>query len=152
MNAEAVGQANPLPTACVIVERGQGRVVLVKRREPPATWALPAGPVTYGESAEDAGRRIVMDDTGVSVLRTELLGVYSQPSRGPETHRLTAAYIGRSRDPLLAGGQAAEVAEFSLESLPDLGPDHERLLRDYAHFKDTGARPRPTPDGEPTIS
>ncbi len=152
MSTEAGRRDNPLPTACVIVERGQGLVVLIKRHDPPETWALPNGAVHYGESAEDAARRTVMDDTGVSVLLTELLGVYSQPGRVPGVHCLTATYVGRSRDPLLAGGQASDVREFALDSLPDLALDHERILRDYAHFKDTGARPRPTPDGEPTIS
>lgn len=152
MSAEADGQDNPLPTACVIVERGQGRVVLVKHPDSAASWALPNGAVHYGESAEDAARRTVMNDTGVSVLLTELLGVYSQPGRSPGVHCLTATYIGRSRDPLIAGGKAVDVGEFSLDSLPDLTLDDGRTLRDYAHFKDTGARPRPTPDGEPTIS
>ena len=152
MNAEADRHDSPLPLACVIVERGQGRVVLVKRRDSPETWVIPSGAVRYGESAEDSARRTVMDEVGVSVLLTELLGVYSQTARSPEVHGLTAAYIGRSREPLVAGGQAGDVREFPLDSLPNLGPDHERILRDYAHFKDTGARPRPTPDGEPTIS
>jgi len=152
MSTEAASPRNPFPTVDVIVERGQGRVLLIKRRNPPLEWALPGGFVDYGESTEDAARREVMEETGVSVLLTELLGVYSQPDRDPRFHCLSIAYIGRSRDLVSAGDDANEVREFSLDDLPDLAFDHERILRDYAHFKDTGARPRPTPDGEPTIS
>jgi len=152
MSAESKDPRNPFPTVDVIVERGQGRVLLIKRRNPPLGWALPGGFVDYGESVEDAGRREVMEETGVSVLLTELLGVYSQPNRDLRFHSLSVTYIGRSRDPICAGGDAVDVREFDLEALPDLVFDHERILRDYAHFKDTGARPRPTPDGEPTIS
>ena len=143
---------NPFPTVDVIIERGQGLVVLIKRKNPPHGWALPGGFVDYGESTEDAARREVMEETGVSVLLTELLAVYSQPKRDPRFHTLSVTYIGRSRDPLKAGDDAGEVREFALDDLPELAFDHERILRDYAHFKETGARPRPTPDGEPTIS
>ena len=152
MSAEAGGQDNPLPMACAIIERGQGRVVLIKRSDSAAAWALPNDAVHHGESAEDAARRTAMDDAGVSVLLTELLGVYSQPGQRPGRTCVTATYIGRSRGPLLAGGEAIDVRDFPVDSLPDLASGHERILRDYAHFKDTGARPRPTPDGEPTIS
>jgi 8-oxo-dGTP diphosphatase len=152
MGSEASDPRNPFPTVDIIVERGQGRVLLIKRRNPPEGWALPGGFVDYGESTEDAARREVLEETGVSVLLTELLGVYSQPDRDPRFHCLSVTYVGRSRDPIEAGDDAAEVGEFALDALPPLAFDHERILRDYAHFKDTGAKPRPTPDGEPTIS
>jgi ADP-ribose pyrophosphatase YjhB (NUDIX family) len=137
---------NPFPTVDVIVERGDGRVLLVRRSSPPLGWALPGGFVNYGESTEDAARREVAEETGVAVLLTELLGVYSRPDRDPRHHTLTVCYIGRSRGAVKAGDDAAEVQEFSLDALPDdLAFDHGQILRDYRHFKETGALPRPSP-------
>ncbi len=143
---EPTGPRNPFPTVDVIVERGDGRVLLVRRSNEPLGWALPGGFIDYGESAEAAARREVREETGVSVLLTDLLGVYSRPDRDPRHHTLTVVYIGRSREPVAAGDDAAEVREFALDALPDdLAFDHAQILRDYRHYKDTGAIPRPSP-------
>jgi len=139
------GPRNPFPTVDVIVERGEGHVLLVQRTNPPLGWALPGGFIDYGESSEEAARREVTEETGVSVLLTDLLGVYSAPDRDPRHHTLTVVYVGRSRDAVSAGDDAAEVREFALDALPDLAFDHARILRDYQHFKATGVLPRPTP-------
>jgi len=140
------GPRNPFPTVDVVVERGDGRVLLVRRSNEPLGWALPGGFIDYGESAEDAARREVREEVGISVLLTDLLGVYSRPDRDPRHHTLTVVYIGRSRDTPAAGDDAAEVGEFSLDALPDdLAFDHAQILRDYRHYKDTGAAPRPAP-------
>lgn len=136
---------NPFPTVDVVVERGDGRVLLVRRTNPPHGWALPGGFIDYGESAEDAARREVQEEAGVDVLLTDLLGVYSRPDRDPRHHTLTVVYIGRSRAPISAGDDAAEVREFSLDALPEMAFDHDRILRDYRHYKSTGAFPRPMP-------
>jgi len=134
---------NPFPTVDVIVERGDGRVLLVERRNEPRGWALPGGFVDYGESTEAAARREVLEETGVQVLLTDLLGVYSAPDRDPRHHTLTVVYVGRSRDAVRPGDDAAGVGEFTLDALPPLAFDHARILRDYAHWKATGVLPRP---------
>lgn len=136
---------NPFPTVDVIVERGEGKILLIKRSNPPLGWALPGGFIDYGEPAEAAARREVLEETGVNCLLTDLLGVYSAPERDPRHHTLTVVYIGRSRDPINAGDDAAEVGEFAVDALPEMAFDHERIIRDYAHFKATGVLPRPSP-------
>ena len=137
---------NPFPTVDVIVERGEGRILLIRRKNPPEGWALPGGFIDYGESSEDAARREVLEETGITVLLTELLGVYSRPGRDPRFHTMSVVYIGRSRDQTVAGDDASEVREFPVQSLPeDLAFDHRVILKDYAHFKDTGTKPRPSP-------
>jgi ADP-ribose pyrophosphatase YjhB (NUDIX family) len=47
---------NPFPTVDVIVEI-DGKILLIKRKNPPFGWAIPGGFVDYGESAEDAAVR-----------------------------------------------------------------------------------------------
>jgi 8-oxo-dGTP diphosphatase len=145
MGSEGSTPRNPFPTVDVIVERGDGRILLVRRRNPPLGWALPGGFIDYGEASEDAARREVLEEAGVSVLLTDLLGVYSAPDRDPRHHTLTVVYVGRSRDAMVAGDDAAEVAEFAVDALPEMAFDHARIIRDYAHFKATGVLPRPAP-------
>jgi 8-oxo-dGTP diphosphatase len=68
----------------------QLRVLLVRRGEHPyrGWWALPRGHLLHGrESAEDAARRELYEDTGVDVdlagVYLEHLGTYSDPRRDP---------------------------------------------------------------------
>ena len=47
---------NPIPTVDVIIEIGQG-IVLIRRKNPPHGWALPGGFMDVGETEEAAARR-----------------------------------------------------------------------------------------------
>ena len=47
---------NPTPTADILIIK-DGKIVLVKRRNPPLGWALPGGFVDEGESIEHAAIR-----------------------------------------------------------------------------------------------
>lgn len=143
MSPDEAAPRNPFPTVDVVVERGDGRILLIRRSNPPSGWALPGGFVDYGESTEDAARREVLEEAGITVLLTELLGIYSRPDRDPRFHTLSVTYVGRSREPLRAGDDAEEAREFELDELPELAFDHAQILRDYIHFKETGEKPRP---------
>jgi NADH pyrophosphatase NudC (nudix superfamily) len=59
---------NPVPAVGVVVEL-DGRVVLVRRRYEPRAgyWALPAGFMELGESAEEAAIRECHEETGLLV-------------------------------------------------------------------------------------
>ncbi len=52
----------------VIVLKGDS-VLLVRRGKPPnvGTWSLPGGAQEVGETAEEAGRRELLEETGVTV-------------------------------------------------------------------------------------
>lgn len=136
---------NPFPTVDVIIERGDGKIVLIHRRNSPQGWALPGGFIDYGERAEAAARREVREECGVDVVLTDLLGVYSAPDRDPRHHTMSIVYVGRSKDLLDPGDDAGMAREFGMEDLPDLVFDHAQILRDYRHWRATGAPPRPSP-------
>lgn len=135
---------NPFPTVDIVIERDVDCVVLVRRRNPPHGWALPGGFIDYGESAENAARREALEETGLRVVLTDLLGVYSRPDRDPRHHTMSVVYVARAdgQEPA-AGDDAAEVRLVGLTDLPDLAFDHARILADYAAFKATGAAPKP---------
>jgi len=134
---------NPFPTVDVVVERPDGRVVLIARTNAPLGWALPGGFVDYGESVEDAARREVLEETGARVELVALLGVYSAPDRDPRHHTQTTVFVGRSDDAIAPGDDAGEVGVFGLHELPVLAFDHAAILADYARWKQTGQARKP---------
>ena len=123
---------NPLPTVDIIIEAQDGGVVLVKRKNPPAGWALPGGFVDYGESLEAAAVREAKEETSLDVELVRQFGAYSDPARDPRHHTITVVFIGRATGKPLAGDDASEVSVYSRENLPeDLAFDHDRILKDY---------------------
>ncbi len=133
---------NPIPTVDVIIEVDSG-IVLIRRANPPAGWALPGGFIDYGESAEDAARREAREETGLDVALVELFHVYSDPARDPRKHTISTVFIARAGGSPRAGDDAADARVFPLDALPqDLAFDHARILREYKRYRCTGQRPR----------
>ena len=109
-----------------------GRIVLVKRRNPPHGWALPGGFVDYGESVEAAAVREALEETGLVVRLRRQFHVYSDPARDPRGHTVTVVFVGEAEGEPVGGDDAVEARLFSAEGLPDpLAFDHAGILRDY---------------------
>lgn len=121
---------NPFPTVDTVVFR-RGRVLLIRRRNPPEGWALPGGFVDYGESAEAAAARELREETGLEVVTLRLVGVYSAPGRDPRFHTLTVVYLAEATGDVQAGDDAADARWFSLAALPDeIAFDHRQIIED----------------------
>ena len=136
---------NPAPTVDVVIELAgplnQGRIVLIKRKNPPQGWALPGGFVDYGESVEQAAIREAREETGLEVELAALLGVYSDPSRDPRQHTQTTVFAARAQGAPRAGSDAKASGLFGLDKLP--GPlcfDHGLILEHYSQWR-KGLRP-----------
>ncbi len=125
---------NPAPTVDILIHCPGRGVVLIERKNPPAGWALPGGFVDYGESAESAAIREALEETGLEVELTGLLGVYSDPRRDPRGHTLSVVYTAQPLDitRLEAGDDAGRARIFPLDGLPvPLAFDHGVILNDY---------------------
>ena len=125
---------NPFPTVDIVLYRDGRGVLLIERRNPPFGWALPGGFIDYGESAEQAAVREALEETGLTVRLTGLLGVYSDPGRDPRFHTLSVAYTAvadEGREPQ-AGDDAVKARFFPLDALPDMAFDHRRIVDDFA--------------------
>ncbi|GAB4365683.1 MAG: NUDIX hydrolase [Deltaproteobacteria bacterium] len=135
------GTRGPVPTVDVIIEIGD-RIVLIRRKHPPAGWAIPGGFIDAGERAEEAAVREALEETGLRVTLTDLLGVYSDPSRDPRRHTISAVYIGRAEGSPTGGDDAAEARLFREGELPSpIAFDHAGILADYFRYRRTGKRP-----------
>jgi 8-oxo-dGTP diphosphatase len=124
---------NPsLAVDCVVFD-GDGRLLLVRRKNPPfrGHYALPGGYVDYGESTERAAARELAEETGLRVTSVSLVGVYSDPQRDPRGHVVSIAYRIDTADHDPNAGDDAASAEFvaNWEEL-DLAFDHRIIVAD----------------------
>lgn len=128
----------PLLAVDAVVFDKAGRIVLIRRRNPPFAggFALPGGFVDVGESVEDACRRELSEETGVKVGRLHLVGVYSDPGRDPRGHTVAVAYMASARSSNLAAGDDAADAHWvtNWRSL-QLAFDHARILADAVRLR-----------------
>jgi 8-oxo-dGTP diphosphatase len=113
------------------------KVLLVRRGHGPfaGRWAIPGGFVEPDESLQQAARRELAEETGVTdVAYLEQLYTFGDPERDPRGRVITVAYYAlvppHGAEPT-AGDDAAEAAWFSIFDLPPLAFDHDAIL-DYA--------------------
>jgi 8-oxo-dGTP diphosphatase len=123
----------PLLTAdCVVFDRA-GRLLLVKRKNPPfkGKYALPGGFVEIGETVEAAALRELQEETGIKGKIVTLIGVYSDPKRDPRGHTVSSAFLVRPKTTKVVGGDDAASAAFveAWQGLK-LAFDHNRIVAD----------------------
>ena len=101
--------------------------LLLQRRRDDGTWADHGGCIEIGETVEEAARREVFEETGLTAGKLELIGVYSGPNRihtypnGDRAYMIGVYYLCEDFTGSLKA-QAEEVAElqwFDLDHLPD---------------------------------
>ena len=127
---------NPLPTVDVIIDI-DSRVVLIKRKNDPPGWAIPGGFIDYGESAEDAARREMREETNLEISDLRQFHTYSNPDRDPRFHTVTIVYTAKSIGTPVAGDDAGEVGLFDPDDLPaPLAFDHAEILKEYFRSRD----------------
>jgi 8-oxo-dGTP diphosphatase len=117
----------PLVGVGVAVLRGHS-VLLVRRARPPAqgAWSLPGGAQQLGETAENAARRELLEETGLTVGPLWLAGYVDSVHRDPDGRiryhytilDLCAAYSGGEAQ---AGSDATDIAWADLDRLDDFG-------------------------------
>jgi purine-nucleoside phosphorylase len=132
MSSNAPEYKNPVPTVDIIIELPNGKIVLIRRQNPPFGWALPGGFVDYGESLEEAAIREAEEETNLKVRLIRQMHTYSRPDRDPRRHTITTVYIARSEGSPKAADDAVEIGLFDQSNLPSpLAFDHGQILNDY---------------------
>ena len=61
----------------VIIQNPQGEVLLQQRQYPKGTWGIPGGLMELEETTEEAARREILEETGLTLGQLTLFGVYS---------------------------------------------------------------------------
>jgi len=115
----------------------QGKIVVIRRKNEPfkGYYALPGGIVEYGETVEEAVLREVKEETGLDVKIHKLVGVYSDPNRDPRGHFVSICFITLPvGGELKAGSDAKDIALFSLDNIPKLAFDHNKMIEDAKKY------------------
>ena len=84
----------------------------------------------YGETLEAAARRELDEETGVSVDALEFVDMFSEPSRDPRLHVVSAAFCAVMDASPSAGGDARQAKWVPLTELPTIFAfDHRQILQ-----------------------
>ncbi|MFE2943591.1 NUDIX domain-containing protein [Streptomyces sp. NPDC059255] len=125
--------------AVFTVRDGRLHVLLVERGEAPyrGDWALPGGFVQPKESAGQAARRELAEETGLSeetagALHLEQLRTYSAPDRDPRMRVVSVAYAALVPDlpEPRGGGDAVRARWTEFGDRGSLAFDHDDILAD----------------------
>ena len=121
-------------TDCVIFgfDGSRLKVLLVERGVEPfkGKWALPGGFLRMDESAEQGALRDLQEETGLKTAYIKQFHTFTDPDRDPRERVITIAYYALVRlQDVVAGDDAARAGWFSLDEVPSLAFDHDRILR-----------------------
>src|SRR4029077_18090120 len=109
------------------------KVLLIRRNLAPFKdrWALPGGFVRVEESLEDAVRRELREEAGVSEVFLEQLYTFGDVERDPRERVVTVAYyalVKLSDHRIKAATDARDAAWFAVAEATGLAFDHQRIL------------------------
>ena len=123
----------------VAVMNENGELLLQRRAN--GQWGVPGGFIELGESTEEAGRREVLEETGLEIGKLDLVGVFSGKQHfvklpnGDEFYPVTIAYMSKDikGGVLKADGQeTTEAMFFKTSELPEgLNPIIKNLINQY---------------------
>lgn len=140
--------------AIILNERGE---VLLQRRTDMECWGLPAGAVELDETAFEALRREVAEETNLIVQAGEPMALHSGPGQrfrypnGDWIQGFAITFIVRewTGHPKADGVEGSELRFWPLEALPtDLVSIHARTLDDYKRYKGKFIVPDHSLEGE----
>jgi 8-oxo-dGTP diphosphatase len=124
-----------------IVERND-KLLLVKRKKDPFKGFLsfPGGKIDLGEKVEDAVKRELREETNLAIEPTDILGVYSDPSRDHRGHIISITFIAKIISGEAEAGDDAESVEWlPVNDQKALAFDHNKILKDYQQWRKTKA-------------
>jgi ADP-ribose pyrophosphatase YjhB (NUDIX family) len=109
-----------MPTIGAVVAIIQDGRILLTQREDIEVWCLPGGAVEDGESLAQAAAREGLEETGLQLRLTRLVGLYSQPhwhTGGNHFALFAAEPIGGALG--LAAGETIDAGFFERAALPE---------------------------------
>lgn len=144
---EIVGHRTLLQVgASVIIEDENGRVLLQKRTDNHC-WGYAGGSVELDEKVEDAAKRELFEETGLTAEKLELFGVFSGKEthyvypNGDEVSNVDIVFICReySGELKMQEEEVEELRFFDAENIPNnISPPIKAALNKWAEMKISG--------------
>ena len=110
-------------------------VLLIERGNEPFKnkWALPGGFVNMDELLETACIRELQEETGLKVTQMQQFKAYDKIDRDPRGRTISVVFSARlnNEQKVTGGDDAAHARWFSLDELPPLAFDHQKILDDF---------------------
>ena len=135
-----------VPSTTAVVQDSVGHIVLVRRKDNDL-WALPGGGMEPGESIEDTAVREVLEETGLVVEVTGLIGVYTNPhhvmeySDGEVRQQFSLCYATELKGgELRIDDESTDIAWVSIEEIESLMMHPSMRLR-IDHFRERRREP-----------
>jgi ADP-ribose pyrophosphatase YjhB (NUDIX family) len=132
-----------LPGVRALIFNPHSEILLQRRLDMPR-WCLPSGSVELEETALDALKREVAEETSLVVLEAEPMGLYSGPTQkftylnGDEIQCFSIAFVVRrwQGEPRADGIEGSDLQFFALSHLPsELIPIHKPTIEDYKSYQ-----------------
>lgn len=133
--ANALTQSIKVATDAVIftVRGGELMALLIQMKKTPYTgmWAVPGGLIEQNETSEDAARRILKTQTGVTDAHLEQLATFDDPKRDRLGRVISVAYVAlvsSEHVELKTTEKYLDVRWWPVRKLPALAYDHKGIL------------------------
>lgn len=117
--------------------------MLLQRRTDTAMWGLPGGAVEPDETAVEALKREVAEETDLTVIHADPMALYCGPDQkfaypnGDKVQVFAVAFIVQKWEgqPRADGIEGSMVRFFAVSNLPEnLVPIHVQTIKDYAGY------------------
>jgi len=131
---------DPKVAVALLIEQ-EGRVLLQQRAMEPrkGLWTFPSGFMNRGEQAERVAEREAMEELGVPVRLTHLLGVYSEPGNPTVLIVYTAVLVQPELPFTLQADEVTAVGYYAPDRLPPLAFAHDsQIVADWLAFTREG--------------
>lgn len=135
-----------VPAASAVVVDDTDRILFIKRTDN-GLWTIPGGAMEPGETIADCCRREVLEESGIEVDITRLIGIYSNPRHvieyadGEVRQQFSVCFACRPvAGELTTSDESSEVGYFTLAELATMDIHPSIRLR-ITHFGES--RPDP---------